>query len=118
MRIFIALVLALLPCAVLAQSGTSGYSVCAAGTIAASGSSSTEQLTGCGPVVILYNVGSQEIFYNIGPTAAKAAATTSSYSLAGGLSVVLNVNTQAWYVGAITASSTSTLRIVEAYGSN
>lgn len=128
-RLFLALLLILLPTAALPQSGTSGYAPCAAGTIAVTATSANTQLSACGPIVILYNISSQEIFYLLGAASttvavagsgsALAPATTNSASLPGNSSVVLNVNTQAWYLAAIAPSGdSSTLRIVQAYGSN
>jgi hypothetical protein len=108
----------------LPQAGLAGLSPCAGGTLAASNVSSNVQLSACGPVVILYNTSSQEVFYAIGPTSAIAATAQSSstsapsannYSLPGNTYVVLNVNTQSAYLAAITASSTATLRIVQGY---
>lgn len=68
--------------------------------------------TNCGPTVIVYNITSQEAFFNLG-SASNTAATTSGWSLPGNTYVVLNVSTAGLYLAAITASSTTTLRIIQ-----
>ena len=97
-----------------AQAGLAGISPCAAETLSVSGTSSNVQLSTCGPVVILYNITSQEAFYNYG-AASTTAATTSNYSLPGNTFVVLNINTIGGYLAAITGSSTTTIRVVQGY---
>lgn len=108
-----------------AQVGVAGISPCAGGTLAVTGSSSNVQLSNCGPVVIIYNTTSQEAFYALGDTSSTTATAQSSstaapvagtYSIPGGLYVVLNVNNQTSpYLAAITATSVTTLRIVQGY---
>jgi hypothetical protein len=109
--------LALAPTALLAQAGLAGISPCAAETLAVSNVSANVQLSACGPVVILYNISSQELFYNFG-AASNAAATTSNFSLPGNTYVVLNLNTSGGFIAAITAASTTTLRIVQGYANS
>ena len=46
------------------------------------------------------------------------AATTAGYSLPGNTFVVLNVNTVGGYLAAITATSTTTIRIVQGYANS
>jgi hypothetical protein len=113
----LAMALCLLPVGAHAQSGTAGITPCAANTLSVSGTTSNVQLSTCGPVVILYNITSQEMFYNWG-AASNTAATTSNYSLPGNQYVVLNLGgagAAALYLAGITGSSTTTLRIVQGY---
>ena len=92
-----------------AKAVLAGISVCSANSISVSNSSSAITLSNCGPVVIIYNITSQEAFYNTGAT-----ATTSNYSIPGNSYVVLQVSQAApGQLSAITASSTTTLRIVQ-----
>lgn len=94
-----------------ANAVTAGITVCSSNTISASGSSSNITLSNCGPVVIIYNITSQEAFYNLG-----SVATTSNYSIPGNSYVVLQINQASTVVlSAITASSTTTLRIVQGW---
>ena len=80
-------------------------------TIAVTGTSGNQLLSTCGPSVLLSNVGTQELFYQLGTTSA-TAATTSSYSLPGNTFILLTVpNLTPTYVAAITSTSTTTLRI-------
>lgn len=113
----------LLPVGAIAQQA--GISACAGGTLAASSSSSNVLLSTCGPSVIVYNTTSQEAFYATGASSATAATaqssstaapTAGSYSLPGNSFVTLNIsNLTTAYFAAITASSTTTLRIVQGY---
>lgn len=104
-----------------------GISTCAGGTLAVTGSSSNVQLATCGPVVIVYNITSQEAFYNYG-SASNTAATSQitsttaptngngAFSLPGNSFVTLNIgNLTTAYFAAITPTSTTTLRIVQGY---
>ena len=100
-----------------AQSGMAGISPCAAESLAVTGTTGNVQLSVCGPVVILYNITAQEAFYNYG-AASSTAATTAGYSLPGNTFVVLNVNTVGGYLAAITATSTTTIRIVQGYANS
>lgn len=97
--------------------GNVGISPCAAESLSVSGSSNNVLLSTCGPVVIVYNITSQEAFYNLGSTSSTTAATTN-FSIPGNSFVTLNVNTQGWYLAAITASATTTLRIVQGYAND
>jgi len=92
---------------------------CAANTLTATVSSSNVQLSKCGPAVYLMNTTSQEAFWTIGGTssvaATTAANTTSSYSLPGGAYIRVSIpNQQNNWFAAITASSTTTIRIFQA----
>jgi hypothetical protein len=61
------------------------------------------------------NLTSQEAFFNVGQ-ASTTAATTSDYSIPGNSFLTLTVPDESaagWYVAAITASSTTTIRIIE-----
>ena len=70
-------------------------------------------LPNCGPTVILYNITSQEAYYNIG-SSSTITATTSSYYIPGGGFVVLQQpgNSATWYLAGITPTSTSTFKAV------
>ena len=85
------------------------------GSLSVSGTSSNELLSTCGPSVIIYNITSQEAFYELGSNSS-TTATTSSPSIPGNTFVILSVpfgqGTVA-YLAAITASSTTTLRVVQ-----
>ena len=92
-----------------------GITPCAAPTaLSVTATSSNVQLSACGTTVLLWNVTSQEAFFTYG-TASNTAATTSSYSLPGNAFIVLNVDTNKPYLAAITASSTTTIRIIQGY---
>lgn len=108
-----------------AQAQQAGISSCAGGTLAVTNSSANVLLSTCGPVVIIYNITSQEAFYAFGAASTTAATAQSgstaapvagSYSLPGNSFVTLNIsNLTAAYLAAITGSSTTTLRIVQGY---
>jgi hypothetical protein len=89
-----------------------GITPCASATLSVSGTSSNVQLSACGETALLWNVGTQELFYTIG-AASNTAATTSSNSLPGNSFVVLNVSNAKLYLAAITATSTTNLRITQ-----
>ena len=118
------------PISAFAQSAQAGMSPCAGGTLAATSSSSNVQLSACGPVVIIYNISSQEAFYGFGSTSSATATSQSTsttapvaneYSIPGNTYVVVqvpNTGAAAWYVAAVTATSTATLRIVQGYANS
>ncbi len=118
MRILIAIAaLCLWGHSALAQSA--GMSPCGTGTnsLSVSVTSSNVAVPGCANTVIVYNITSQEAFYKIVTTSAGTAAT-SDFSIPGNTFVRLAVpvpsspsGTAAW-IAAITASSTTTLRLV------
>lgn len=83
-----------------------------AASLSVSTISSNVQLSACGATVLLWNTGTQEAFFNYGTTSS-TAATTSSWSLPGASFVVLNLGTSRPYLAAITASSSTTIRIVQ-----
>ncbi len=99
---------------------SAGMSPCnptATKSLSVSSSSSEVQIPNCGTntpakTVIVYNVGSQEAFYRINTAASGTAATTAAFSLPGLTYVRLAVPTGGGYLVAITASSTTTLRLV------
>ncbi len=95
-----------------AWSQTRGISPCGTGTktISVSGTTANVQVHSCANIAILYNITSQEAFYAVG-TASTQAATTGDFSLPGNTYVVLAVP-RGGYVAAITASSTTTIRLV------
>jgi hypothetical protein len=106
--------------AALPQSGAPrGISACNAASLSVTNSSSNVQLTQCGPSVIVMNLTSQEAFWTVGQSST-TAATTSSYSIPGGAYLVITVPTPqpgsatgGWYFAAITASSTTTIRLIQ-----
>jgi len=107
--------LSLSPAAKAQSANPSGITICSTSSLAVSGTSSNVQLSACGPSVIIWNVGSVEVFINVG-TASSTTATTSSASIPNGTQLVLNVGNSAPYLAAITASSTSTIRITQGWG--
>jgi hypothetical protein len=90
-----------------------GITPCAPKSLSVTTSSGNVALDTCGPTVIVYNISTQEAFYNL-VTSAAGTATTSSYSLPGSTFVVLQIaqGTPTWLAG-ITATSTTTFRIVQ-----
>lgn len=60
----------------------------------------------------MWNITSQEVFYNYGSSSG-TAATTSNYSIPGNSFVVLFLGLGQYYLAAITASSSSTLRVTQ-----
>ena len=110
-RIFYSIsILLLLTGPVFAQAG---ITPCASATISASSGSSTNvHLSTCGQTVILWNTTSQEAFYKLG-TASNTAATTGDNSIPGGAFVVLNAGFGGSYLAAITAASSTTLRVTQ-----
>ena len=116
MRYLYGLLIAFALCATpaLAQQ-PKGISPCSANTISASGASSNIQLSTCGASVVIMNLTSQEAFFNVGK-ASTTVATTSSYSIPGGAYIIITVPNNdpagGWYLAGITATSTTTLRII------
>lgn len=111
-KIFIcALATALVSSATYAQNTSAGLAPALSGyTINATGTSSSITLTGIGTTIVVWNIGTVEAFYVVGPT-----ATTSGNSLPAGAAITLNVPFGTT-VAAITASSTTTLRITQGIG--
>jgi len=99
-----------------ALSQVRGISPCGTGTktISASVTSSNVQVHSCANIAILYNITSQEAFYSVGTASSQTAAVTD-FSLPGNTYVVLSVPRGGW-VAAITASSTTTIRLVPGVG--
>ena len=106
-----------------AQQTPRGLSPCALGvalspptTLSVNNISSTNvQLSVCGPTVLLMNITSQEAFYNVGPTSS-TAATVNSYSIPGNSFQLLTVPSNGaggWWLAAITAANSTTLRVVQ-----
>ena len=89
-----------------------GITPCAAFSISASNTSANQQLSACGDTILLWNVGTQELFYNFG-TASSTAATSSNWSLPGNSFVVISLGFNKYYLAAITSASTTTLRITQ-----
>lgn len=83
-----------------------------ANTISVSNSSTNIQLSACGPTVLLWNIGTQEAFFKYGSSSSQVA-TTNDWSLPGNSFIVLNLGTSQLYLAAITASSTTTIRVIQ-----
>ncbi len=104
---------------VSAQSGApKGIEPCAPNSLNVTGTSSNIQLSKCGPSVILMNLTSQEAFFKVGKASTTAATTTvtDSYSIPGGTYIVItvpNLDTAGWYLAAITATATTTIRVIQ-----
>lgn len=119
-RIIVAAVAAWLIASPAWAQSTAGMSPCnptATKSLSVSGTSSEVQIPNCSTsrpatTVIVYNVGSQEAFYRINTSAGSTAATTAAFSLPGLTYVRLAVPAGGGYIAAITASSTTTLRLV------
>jgi hypothetical protein len=119
-RFLFACVLFILPINVaIAQSGApKGIEPCAPNSLSVTGSSSNIQLSKCGASVILMNTTSQEAFFKVGNASTTAATTTvtDSYSIPGGTYIVItvpNLDVAGWYLAAITATSTTTIRVIQ-----
>lgn len=95
---------------------TAGILPCNAASLSVSNTSSNVQLSKCAPSALLMNIGSQEAFYTFGATSAGAVATTSNYSIPGNSFQWITVGTNGEWIAAITASSTTTLRIIQGIG--
>jgi len=96
----------------VSASAQQGIAPCAATSISVSNTTANAQLSSCGQTAILWNVGSQELFYALGPLSSQAA-TTSNFSLPGNSFVIINVGLNKPYLAAITSTSTTTLRITQ-----
>src|ERR1700754_4965241 len=107
-RLMAAALLALFAFVGHANAQIAGIAPCAAESLAVSGTSSNVALSACGPVVIVYNITSQEAFYNLGQ-ASNTAATATSYSLPGNSFVVLQVGQSTpGFLAAIASTGTTT----------
>lgn len=95
-----------------AQAQYAGLTPCGQASRTVSTSTANVQLPSCGPTVILYNITSQEAYYNIA-SASTTTATTSSYYIPGGGFVVLQQPAgTGWYLAGITPTSTTTFKAV------
>lgn len=115
-RIFALLVCAAVLVPVQGRAQTAGMAPCNAASLSVSGTSSNVQLSKCAPSALLMNIGTVEAFYTFGATSAGAVATTSNYSIPANSWQWIVVGTNAEWIAAITASSTTTLRIVQGTG--
>ena len=93
-------------------SAQQGITPCAPATLAVSNTSANVQMSACGETALLWNVGTQEAFYRIGVGSGTTAVTTDN-SLPGNSFVVINVGNAKLYLAAITASSTTNIRITQ-----
>jgi hypothetical protein len=110
LRLFTALGLLILT-AGGASAQYAGITPCASKSLAVTSSSGNVLLSSCGQTVILYNISSQEAYYNWG-SASNTAATTSGNYIPGGGFVVLNLPA-ATYLAGITPTSTTTFKVVQ-----
>lgn len=105
---------------VTAQTPPSGFTECFSTSLAVVATSSNVQLQSCGPTVIVWNVGTSEVFIANGSTSATAAATTAgrgNQSVPPGTGIVINVgNGPSWLAGITADGATSTLRISSGSG--
>jgi hypothetical protein len=97
-----------------------GTSPCAPNSLTVTGTTGNVQLSTCGATLIVMNITSQEAFYKIGPASTQAATTTvtDSYSIPGNSFELLTVPGLAgagsgWYFAAITATGSTTLRLIQ-----
>lgn len=99
-----------------AQNSSAGITPCGPGiTLSVTTSSSNAQLNACGGTAIIWNLGSNEAFINLGSNNS-TTATTSNWSIPSGAGVTINTGKAPLYIAAITGSSTATLRIVQGNG--
>jgi hypothetical protein len=89
-----------------------GMNGCNAASLSVSNTSTNVQLSKCGPAALVLNVGSTEAFYVLGATSA-TAATTSNFSIPGNSYQLVSVGENGQWFAAVTASSTTTLRITQ-----
>src|SRR5713226_5744379 len=92
-----------------------GFSPCTGNppaSLSVSNVSANVQLSTCAPTVIVWNVGTTEVFFILGATSS-TVATASGNSLPASAWIVLNVGEGGLWFAAITAASTSTLRFVQ-----
>ena len=97
-----------------ASAQQAGMAPCNAASLNVTAYSSNVQLTKCAPSALLMNIGTVEAFYSFGATSALAVATTNSYSIPASSYQWVVVGTNAEWIAAVTASSTTTLRITQA----
>lgn len=111
--------LLLLGCPAFGQQTPKGFAPCGNGlSLSVTNSSGNVQLNNCGPSVVLMNVGTQEAFFNVGQLSSTAANSNGNvgYSIPGGAYLMITVPDQTaagWYVASVTATSTTTLKIIE-----
>ena len=87
----------------------SSFTPAANATIAVTTSTGNVAIAGTGATLRLANVTSVECFVAVGNSA--VAATTGSFSVPGNTQVFISIPNEATYVAAITAATTTTLRI-------
>lgn len=100
-----------------AQNSSAGMTPCGNGlTLSVTGTSSNTQLSACGTTAVIWNIGAAEAFFNWGTASNTAAVAATSWSLPPGASVTVSTGRAPLYFAAITASSTTTLRVVQGQG--
>ena len=93
-------------------SAQQGITPCASKSLSVTSSSGNVALSNCGETALLWNVGTQELFYKLVTTSAGTAATTDN-SLPGNSFVVVNTGQAPLFLAAITNTSSTTLRITQ-----
>ncbi len=102
--------------AVDAQAQTAGMLPCNAASLSVSNTSSNVQLSKCAPSALIMNIGTTEAFYVFGATSATTTAQTTNFSIPANSWQWVTVGTNGEWIAAITASSTTTLRIIQGVG--
>lgn len=97
-----------------AQTSVAPFTVCSSQSISVTNASSSINLTCGGPSLKVLNVSTVEAFVAFGATS--ATATTSKDSIPPNGCVLYSVPQSASVMAAITAASTTTLRVSQGYG--
>jgi hypothetical protein len=112
-RHLVALVLAAAFAIWLGQARAQGLLACSATSLSVTQASSNVQLSKCGPLALIQNLGPNEAFYVRGATSA-VTATTSNYSIPANTFQLVTVGTAGEWIAAIAATGqTATLRITQ-----
>ncbi len=90
-----------------------GFTPTGAASLAVTGSTGRVALPNADTTVILQNTGTTNLFFKLGTVAVTAA--TTDYSLPSGYSMAVQITTET-HVAAITASSTTTLKVIQGTG--
>ncbi len=90
-----------------------GFTPTGAASLAVTGSTGRVALPNTDTTVILQNTGTTNLFFKLGSVTVNAA--TTDYSLPSGYSIAVQITTET-HVAAITASSTTTLKVIQGTG--
>ena len=100
-----------------AQTSNAGMTPCGSGiSLSVTNTSSNSVLSACGATAVIWNIGGTEVFLNLGTTSSTTAVAATGWSLPPGSSITFNTGKAPLYLAAITASSTSTIRVVQGNG--